>query len=102
MNTLLVVILTPDLKFVLFSIMILFSLFANFYDNGRAPRVLVVKNPPANAGDIKRCRFDPWVGKIPLEKDMATHSSSLALEIARTEEPGGLRCVALQELVVPE
>ena len=26
---------------------------------------LVVKNSPANAGDIKRCRFDPWVGKIP-------------------------------------
>ena len=26
---------------------------------------LVVKNPPTNAGDIKRCRFDPWVGKIP-------------------------------------
>ena len=26
--------------------------------------VLVVKNPSANAGD-KRCRFDPWVGKIP-------------------------------------
>jgi len=26
---------------------------------------LVVKNPPANAGDSKRCRFDPWVGKIP-------------------------------------
>ena len=26
---------------------------------------LVVKNPPANAGDIKRCRFDPWVRKIP-------------------------------------
>ena len=27
--------------------------------------VLVVKNPPANAGDVKRCGFDPWVGKIP-------------------------------------
>ena len=26
--------------------------------------VLVVKNPPANAGDIRN-RFDPWVGKIP-------------------------------------
>ena len=26
--------------------------------------VLVIKNPPANAGN-KRCRFDPWVGKIP-------------------------------------
>ena len=24
--------------------------------------VLVVKNPPANAGH--RCRFDPWVGKM--------------------------------------
>ena len=26
---------------------------------------LVVKNSPANAGDIMRCGFDPWVGKIP-------------------------------------
>ena len=26
---------------------------------------LVVKNPPANAGDVKRCGFIPWVGKIP-------------------------------------
>ena len=27
---------------------------------------LVVKNPPANAGDVnKRHRFDPWVEKIP-------------------------------------
>ena len=26
--------------------------------------LLVVKNPPANAGDIRE--FDPWVGKIPL------------------------------------
>ena len=24
----------------------------------------MVKNPPANAGDM-RCGFDPWVGKIP-------------------------------------
>ena len=31
----------------------------------RASQVaLVVNNTPANAGD-KRCRFDPWVGKIP-------------------------------------
>ena len=26
--------------------------------------VLVVKNPPANAADM-RPRFNPWVGKIP-------------------------------------
>ena len=25
---------------------------------------LVIKNSPANAGDV-RCRLDPWVGKIP-------------------------------------
>ena len=27
--------------------------------------MLVVKNLSANAGGIKRCRFDPEVGKIP-------------------------------------
>ena len=26
----------------------------------------------------KRCKFNPWVGKDPLEKGMATHSSILA------------------------
>ena len=25
----------------------------------------VLKNPPANAGDHKRQRFNPWVGKTP-------------------------------------
>ena len=25
----------------------------------------VVKNPLANAGDVKGLKFDPWVGKIP-------------------------------------
>ena len=29
---------------------------------------LVVKNPPANAGDVKRREFDPWVRKIPWKK----------------------------------
>ena len=27
--------------------------------------VLVVKNPPANEGDVTRSGFNPWVGKIP-------------------------------------
>ena len=27
--------------------------------------VLVVKNLPANAGNIKRCWFNPWFRKIP-------------------------------------
>ena len=25
----------------------------------------MVKKPAANAGDIKRCEFNPWVRKIP-------------------------------------
>ena len=36
------------------------------YISLRASQVaLVVKNPPVNAGDGKRCRFDPWVGRSP-------------------------------------
>ena len=51
--------------------------------------VLVVKNPPANAGDIRDS------GSIlgqedALEEGMATHSSILAWRIPWTEEPGGL------------
>ena len=32
----------------------------------------------------------PWVGKIPLEKERATHSSISAWKIPWTEEPGRL------------
>jgi len=57
----------------------------------------VVKNPLANAGDIK-----DWVQSLgqedPLEKGMATHSSVLAWEIPRTEEPGGLQSIRLQRV----
>ena len=36
------------------------------YISLRASQVaLVVKNPPVNAGDGKRCRFDPWVVRSP-------------------------------------
>ena len=31
----------------------------------------------------------------PLEKEMVIHSSTLALEIPRTEEPGGLQSMGL-------
>ena len=34
----------------------------------------------------------------PVEKEMATHSSIVALEIPWTEEPGGLQSMVLQEL----
>ena len=46
----------------------------------------MVKNPSANAG----ARV-PFLGpEDPLEKEMATHSSTLAWTISGTEEPGRL------------
>ena len=35
------------------------------YVLGASQVVLGVKNSSANAGRLKRCRFNPWVGKIP-------------------------------------
>ena len=40
--------------------------------------------------EYKRPGFDSWVRKIPLKKEMATHSSILAWRIPWTEEPSGL------------
>ena len=56
----------------------------------------MVKHPPANAGDTGDWRFDPWVGKIPLEKEMATHFSILAWRIPWSEKFGILLSVGLQ------
>ena len=42
--------------------------------------------------------FDPWVGKIPLEKTMATHSSIFARRIPWIEEPGGLQSIGSQKV----
>jgi len=43
-----------------------------------------------------------WVQSMgwedPLEKEMATHSSILAWEIPRTQEPGGLQSMGLQRV----
>ena len=58
---------------------------------------LVVKNLPANAGDIGDTVSSlGW--KNPLEEDMATHSSILAWRIPWTEEPGGLQSMKLQRV----
>ena len=43
--------------------------------------VLVVEKPACQRRRHKRRRFDPWIGKIPLEEGMATHSSILAWRI---------------------
>ena len=33
---------------------------------------------PGGSPGVRRPQFHPWVGKIPLEKEMATHSSILS------------------------
>ena len=56
------------------------------------PGGAAVKNPPANPGGPRD--IDPWVEKIPLEEEMATHSSILAWKIPCTEKPGPRGCRA--------
>ena len=49
----------------------------------------MVKNPPAKTGDIRNTLGQEDL----LEEEMATHSSILAWEIPRTEEPGGRQSI---------
>ena len=56
--------------------------------------LLVLKNSPANAGDIRGTGSIPGLGN-PLEEGMATHSSILAWRIPWTEEPGGLQSMGV-------
>ena len=54
----------------------------------------MVKNLPA----MQEIQDDPWVRKIPLEKEMVTYSSILAWKIPLTEEPGRLQSTGLQRV----
>ena len=56
------------------------------------------KEPACQCWRHKRCRFHPWIRKIPLEEEMATHSNILAWRIPGTEEPGGLQFMGLQRV----
>ena len=58
----------------------------------------MVKNPPANAGDVGSSLG--W--EDPLEREIATHSSVLAWRIPWTEEPSGLQSMGLKELDTTE
>ena len=57
------------------------------------PAALMVKNLPANAGDIRDIGSIPRSGRSP-----APHSSILAWRIPRTVEPGGLQSTGLQRV----
>ena len=51
----------------------------------------MVKNPPANAGDIRDAGLIPGL-------EMATHSSILAWRIPWTEEPDRVQSMGLQRV----
>ena len=57
----------------------------------------VVKNLPANAGEAGD-QFRSLGQEDPLEKGMATHSSSLAWRIPWTKKPGRLQSVGSQRV----
>ena len=57
----------------------------------------MVKNLPANVGDIRNSGLIPG-REDPLEQEMVTHSSILAWRIPWTEEPGGLQSMGLQRV----
>ena len=63
----------------------------------RKPVVLVLKNPPANAGDIEDLGSFPRSGRS-MEEGMAAHCSILAWRIPWTEEPGRLWSIASQRV----
>ena len=62
------------------------------------PWVIVVKNLPANAGNIEmQVRSLGW--EYPLEEGTVTQSSILAWRIPWTEEAGGLQPIESQRVV---
>ena len=58
---------------------------------------LVVKNPPASAGDVRDVGSIPGLERPPGEGN-GTHSSVPAWRIPWTEEPGGLQSVGWQRV----
>ena len=60
--------------------------------------VLVVKNLPANAGDIEM-QVRSLDREDPLEEDMVTYSSILAWRVLWREEPGGLQFMGWQRVI---
>ena len=61
----------------------------------------MVKNLPANAGDIRHLCSIPGLGRSPGGGN-GTHSSILAWRIPRTEEPGGLQSTGSQRVDMTE
>ena len=80
----------------LFSLKIIW-LFGYFYVSIRASLVAqLVKSA------VQETRVPSLGWEDPLEKEMATHSSSLAWKISQTQEPGGLQSMGSQRVGTTE
>ena len=58
---------------------------------------LVVKNPPANAGDARDTEFSPWVRTIPWRRAWQLPLVFLPGE-SQGQEPGGLWSIGSQRV----
>ena len=54
-------------------------------ENKASQVALVVKNPPAKAGDIREVGSIPELGRVPWRRAWHTHSSILAWRIHRID-----------------
>ena len=58
----------------------------------------MVKNTSANAGDVKRCSFSPWVGKITWSGDWLPTAVFSPRESHGQRKPGRLEAIGLQKV----
>ena len=59
---------------------------------------LVVKNPPATAGDTRDSGYSPRLGRSPGVGNGKSHPRILVWKIKWTEEPGGLQFMVPQRV----
>ena len=74
--------------------MIDYADYIYIYVYGTSLVAQMVKHLPA----MQETWVNPLVGKIPLEKEMATHSSILAWKIPWSEEPDRLQSMGSQRV----
>ena len=67
----------------------------NLYEHLLSQVALIVKNPPARAGDKREARLIPVLGRFPEEVNGNSFQYS-CLKIPRTEEPGRLQSMGSQ------
>ena len=66
--------------------------------HGASQEALVVKNPPANAGDIRDTCSTPGSGKTPWRRAQQPTPVFFAWRIPWTREPGGLQSMGSQKV----